>query len=268
MLRDRIRPPSAYSSLPPPTAIASSSRHDINDGQYRRRLPSRSLPRRRSSPPPLRDRMNHMYRDAPRARSPPRQPRRRSPRRRRSRYDDIRDGDRGEIPISPTTTTNTDDRRRSTGSSFWNGFTFYVHSPGGGSGGADQWKSKKGIDRLIDTIRYHSGSISRTPSSPSVTHIILPLNPAYPQNVVLQILPNGPDLVSLEPQQDWTDNDLIRYFACLRGIIPTEEPRAVHSSKRKVLLRQEWIDECVRQDRVVGRFDDFAGWEIKGTYDP
>ncbi|WVQ66779.1 uncharacterized protein L199_004970 [Kwoniella botswanensis] len=35
-----------------------------------------------------------------------------------------------------------------------------------------------------------------------------------------------------------------------------------------MLLRQEWVNECVRQDRVVGRFDDFAGWEIKGTYDP
>ncbi|WWC95084.1 hypothetical protein V866_001936 [Kwoniella sp. B9012] len=267
MLRDRIRPPSAHSSLPPPpTAIASSSRHNINDGQYRRRSPSRSPPRRRSSPPPLRDRMK--YRDAPGARSPPHQPRQQSPQRRRSRYDDIRDGGRGDIPIPPATTTRPDNRRRSTGSSFWKGLTFYVHSPGGGSVGGDQWKSKKEIDRLIETIRYHSGSISLTPSSPSVTHAILPLNPAYPQNVVLQILTTGPDLVSLEHQQDWTDNDLIRYFAYLRGSIPTEEPRAVHSSKRKVLLRQEWIDECVRQDRVVGRFDDFAGWEIKGTYDP
>nr|XP_018999884.1 uncharacterized protein I203_07409 [Kwoniella mangroviensis CBS 8507]OCF63345.1 hypothetical protein I203_07409 [Kwoniella mangroviensis CBS 8507] len=197
------------------------------------------------------------YRDAPRTRSPPRQPRQQSPRRRRSRYDDIRDDGRGEIPISPSTITRPDQRRRSTGSSFWRGFTFYVHSPGGGSGGGDQWKSVP-----------HCGSISRTPSSSSVTHIILPLNPAYPQNVVLQILTTGPDLVSLEHQQDWTDNDLIRYFACLRGRIPTEEPRAVHLSKRKVLLRQEWVNECVRQDRVVGRFDDFAGWEIKGTYDP
>ncbi|OCF61494.1 hypothetical protein L486_01142 [Kwoniella mangroviensis CBS 10435] len=220
MLRDSIRPPSAHSSLPDPpsTAIASSSLHYISDGQMK-------------------------YRDAPRTRSPPRQPRQQSPRRRRSPYDDIRDDGRGEIPISPSTITRPDQRRRSTGSSFWRGFTFY-------------------------TIRYHSGSISRTPSSSSVTHIILPLNPAYPQNVVLQILTTGPDLVSLEHQQDWTDNDLIRYFACLRGRIPTEEPRAVHLSKRKVLLRQEWVNECVRQDRVVGRFDDFAGWEIKGTYDP
>ncbi|WVQ66780.1 uncharacterized protein L199_004971 [Kwoniella botswanensis] len=74
------------------------------------------------------------YRDAPRAKSPPRQPRQHSPRRRKSH----------------------------------------------GSVGGDQWKSKKEIDRLIKTIRYHNGSISRTPSSPSVTHIVLPPKPRLP----------------------------------------------------------------------------------------
>ncbi|WVW86459.1 hypothetical protein I302_108507 [Kwoniella bestiolae CBS 10118] len=138
-------------------------------------------------------------------------------------------------------------RRRSTGSHFLKGWTVYVHSPGGGGKG-DEWKSKEEVERLISVVQLHGGSISRTPSSPSTTHIIIPFHPFYSPTAVLQIQIGESNLISLEHQQDWTDNDLIR--------------------KRRVLLRQEWLDECVRQDRVVGRGDEYGGWEIKGTHNP
>ncbi|WWC64881.1 uncharacterized protein I303_107495 [Kwoniella dejecticola CBS 10117] len=151
-----------------------------------------------------------------------------------------------------------------THSRFFNDFTFYVCS----FGGEGDWRSKYEIERIIRIIKRHGGSISRSPSSHEVIHIILPLNPGYPQDVVLQVDAFGPDLISLEHQQEWTDNDIIRHFARTAGGSSSPDKVAGYKGKKKVVLRGEWLDECERQDRVVGTFDEYAGWEIKGTYGP
>ncbi|WWC72289.1 uncharacterized protein I206_106251 [Kwoniella pini CBS 10737] len=133
-------------------------------------------------------------------------------------------------------------RKTSTGTRFFNNLSFCIHS----SGGEGDWRRKDEIDRLREMIRYHAGTVSRSPSSKEVSHIILPLNS--------------------EHQQDWMDNDIIRYFAQNVGFVPEEE--ALNANKKKIVLRQEWLDECIRQNRIVGLSDHYAGWEIKGTHDP
>ncbi|WWC91983.1 uncharacterized protein L201_006937 [Kwoniella dendrophila CBS 6074] len=165
----------------------------------------------------------------------------------------------GPAALRNSSNRTANNRRKQSTSAFFKGFTFHVHS----SGSDSAWKSKEEIDRLIGIIRRHGGQTSKTPTSSSC-RIILPLNPGYPQNVVLQINTSGPDLTSLEHQQDWRDDDLIRYYSTIQGKLPIGLPH----NKRKIVLRQEWLDLCEWEDRVIGYADNYGGWEIKGTFDP
>ncbi|KAI9634195.1 uncharacterized protein MKK02DRAFT_38868 [Dioszegia hungarica] len=101
------------------------------------------------------------------------------------------------------------------------------------------------------TVRCRGGLIVPHPT-PQAT-IIVDTPRAHPRKLVLQV-PQAP------PQGDTTTSGLVARYGGFVGVSAPYGPRGV-------VLRSDWVEACERVGKVL-RDDFYAGWEVRGTWDP
>ncbi|WVQ83743.1 hypothetical protein IAT38_005887 [Cryptococcus sp. DSM 104549] len=132
---------------------------------------------------------------------------------------------------------------------------------------------KTGFPKLpintLDLVKTHGGKLCPDPSARHCNYVVIPLGTNLPANTVLPIdrhLPSSQWPVHTGDQRPgvgWYIEGLVRFFSRVVGPVPPDEQR-----KPRIVLRQEWLVDCVRVGRILGEEDGWAGWEVKSTYDP
>ncbi|WWC91979.1 uncharacterized protein L201_006933 [Kwoniella dendrophila CBS 6074] len=143
------------------------------------------------------------------------------------------------------------------------GKTFYIHIEGG--------RRKYPSYGLIEMIRRHGGSLCRDPDSMNVTNIIVNLSQATtPFDVVYSIDKLFNRKIRRPSFGQWNLDNIITYLAKLSGSSHNHSNSNSKSSllQRKVVLREEWLVECIEKGRLIEEEDYYGGWEVRGTYDP
>ncbi|WWC72292.1 uncharacterized protein I206_106254 [Kwoniella pini CBS 10737] len=136
-------------------------------------------------------------------------------------------------------------------SNIFKGLTFYIDR--------SNYDSKT-LLHLRDLIRFNGGSLYARPYESYVTHIITFIPSSKMKNQIWYI-ENRNNLNSEKPGMwDWTQMDLIRHFSKLVGPGSND-----YWSKynRKHVIREEWLNQCIKYNKLFDISGDYDGWEIK-----
>ncbi|WVW86475.1 hypothetical protein I302_108523 [Kwoniella bestiolae CBS 10118] len=161
----------------------------------------------------------------------------------------------------------------------FHGFTFYVQPRCKMS--QDSLDQVKQRDDLIDLVRNHGGSISSSPTHPSVTHILITSLTTFPKNeiITLRRLSYSSPPVRYLDENGWATFRLVEEFS---GILtdPTYRLQPFSSTcrmsngdeeaemwdGRKVVLKQDWLYDCAARGKVLGEYQNWGGWRVRGRF--
>ncbi|WVQ83733.1 hypothetical protein IAT38_005877 [Cryptococcus sp. DSM 104549] len=116
---------------------------------------------------------------------------------------------------------------------------------------------------LIHALKDNGAKLCPNPTETWTTHIVIDIDPSYPRDVILPV-----DMISTERFHDvqnmgfWSNENLVRHLAHYVGTLPDTETR-----RRKVVLRKEWVAECIKAGRLLGKEVGYGGWEVRVTYE-
>ncbi|WWD19918.1 hypothetical protein CI109_104390 [Kwoniella shandongensis] len=140
-------------------------------------------------------------------------------------------------------------------STVFRGYTFCIHTEDN-----ERVATKA---RLLHFIKLHGGEAFPLPAATRTTHIIVAVDPDLRKDLVLPLIPSRrDDHTSSSTSTRWELPDIIRHLAYQAG------PSGAKERGRKVVVRSDWLEACVRAGRILGAGSGYDGWEIRGTSDP
>ncbi|WVQ94982.1 hypothetical protein IAU59_002074 [Kwoniella sp. CBS 9459] len=164
-------------------------------------------------------------------------------------------------------------------SELFRGMTFYLQEWHGKAQDPRTIEKQMILQSVGEQIRAHGGNLNDTPNDRAVTHILVITRSHQPDDEVLTIL----DRASREPGSFAGGKGgfyrLIRTYGGLVHTYPSktsDSPGGGHSfgnsncrekeewTGEKVVLKYEWVRDCIDRGRIRGQEENWGGWRVRG----
>ncbi|WVF67386.1 hypothetical protein IAT40_002142 [Kwoniella sp. CBS 6097] len=156
-----------------------------------------------------------------------------------------------------------------TSSNLFSGITFYMNDFQAVLGDPKSTFKEESCKRTRALVTAHGGKFSHTPTESSVTHLLIMTNSRIPNDEVISMSACQAKPIEYLDRVGWANFRLLQRWGMT---LLTDKDRLDHYSNRnsrtstacetgeKVVLKHEWVHDCVKRGAVVGADDNWGGW--------